>query len=189
MHDEVLDTAVSAFQEYGIKRTSMGEIAKRAGISSATLYRRFAGKDDLVQAAGLRELGRLLDGLEEQVDRDADGAEQVVQFCTAALTAIRRHALFQRLLKTDPEILLPLMTVEANVYMPVALAYVTGVIQDLQDKEKVPAFPAGPVAEMAVRLVVSFALQPESALPLDDPDGTARMIRAAVLTILDGLAR
>ncbi|MFD4428704.1 TetR/AcrR family transcriptional regulator, partial [Nocardia sp. NPDC058497] len=38
--EKLLDSALSAFLDFGIKRTSMGEIARRAGISPATLYRR-----------------------------------------------------------------------------------------------------------------------------------------------------
>ncbi|HSV39494.1 MAG TPA: helix-turn-helix domain-containing protein [Nocardioidaceae bacterium] len=187
--DELLNAAVSSFLEFGIKRTSMGEIAKRAGISPATLYRRFSNKTELVQAVGLRELARVLDGLEEHVDRDAAGGEQIVQFTTAVLVAIRNHALFQRLLKTDPEVLLPLVTVDAEAYLPMALAYVTGVIEELQRQGLVPNFPAAPVAEMVVRLVASFALMPKSLVPLDDAAGTAAMIRAAVVTIERGLTR
>ena len=186
-HDDILDAAAAAFLEFGIKRTSMGYIAKRAGISPATLYRRFSSKTELVQAVGLREMGRLLDGLEEHVDRDADGPEQVVQFTTAVLTAIPQHALFQRLMKTDPETILPLMTVEADAYMPLALAYVTGVIQDLQQQGLIPHFAAEPVAEVVVRLVASFALLPKSLVPIDDPERTAEMLRAAVSTVHRGL--
>ena len=43
--------------EFGIRRTSMGEIARRSGLSPATLYRRFAGKDELVWAVGLTRGG------------------------------------------------------------------------------------------------------------------------------------
>jgi AcrR family transcriptional regulator len=39
--EKLLESALSAFLDFGIKRTSMGEIARRAGISPATLYRRF----------------------------------------------------------------------------------------------------------------------------------------------------
>lgn len=41
---KVLDAALVAFLDFGIKRTSMVEVARRGGLSLATLYRRFAGE-------------------------------------------------------------------------------------------------------------------------------------------------
>ncbi len=66
--ERVLDAALDAFLDFGIRRTSMGEIAKRSGVSPATLYRRFAGKDEVVWAVGRREARRLIAGVDAGVD-------------------------------------------------------------------------------------------------------------------------
>lgn len=51
--------------ERGYARASVAEIAKRAGVSSVTFYKQFAGKRDCMLAAHRQLLGRLL----EEVDR------------------------------------------------------------------------------------------------------------------------
>ena len=48
----ILDAALHVFLRYGFKRTTMGDIAKMAGLSRQSLYARFANKDE-VYAAGL----------------------------------------------------------------------------------------------------------------------------------------
>jgi AcrR family transcriptional regulator len=51
--------------ERGYARSSVAEVAKRAGVSSVTFYKQFAGKQDCLLAAHRQLLGRLL----EEVDR------------------------------------------------------------------------------------------------------------------------
>ncbi len=51
--------------ERGYAQVSVAEVAKRAGVSSLTFYKQFAGKEDCMLAAHRQLLGRLL----EEVDR------------------------------------------------------------------------------------------------------------------------
>ncbi|MGY2063145.1 TetR/AcrR family transcriptional regulator, partial [Nocardia gipuzkoensis] len=77
--EQLLESALSAFLDFGIKRTSMGEIARRAGISPATLYRRFESKNDLVEAVGVREAQLFVTEIEERVGSIGDGEDQLVE--------------------------------------------------------------------------------------------------------------
>ena len=45
---EIVETAMSIFEEKGIQKTSMSEIAKRAGVAKGLLYYYFTSKDALV---------------------------------------------------------------------------------------------------------------------------------------------
>lgn len=54
--------------ERGYAQASVAEVAKRAGVSSLTFYKQFAGKRDCMLAAHRQLLGRLL----EEVDRARD---------------------------------------------------------------------------------------------------------------------
>ncbi len=46
----ILEAALRAFSRYGVKRTSMGDIAQEAGIARQTLYKTFRSKDDILCA-------------------------------------------------------------------------------------------------------------------------------------------
>lgn len=74
--------------ERGYAETSVERVAKRAGVSSVTFYKQFAGKEDCLLATHRQLLGRLL----EEIDRAA-ATEQVVKGKSAAkspLSAARR---------------------------------------------------------------------------------------------------
>lgn len=57
--------------ERGYAQTSVAEVAKRAGVSSLTFYKQFAGKQECVLAAHRQLLGRLL----EEIDRATEGED------------------------------------------------------------------------------------------------------------------
>src|ERR1044071_4042148 len=64
-HDEVttrlLDAAYDQFCRMGIRRSTMEDVARRAGVSRITAYRRFATKDALVAQVVRREFRRYFD--------------------------------------------------------------------------------------------------------------------------------
>ena len=63
--EAILDAALEEFLAYGLRRTNVDVVAGRAGVSRATLYRRFDGKDALVQAVLVRECRRFFTGIVE----------------------------------------------------------------------------------------------------------------------------
>lgn len=60
-NDSILDAAARCLQLTG--RVSMAELARQAGVSRPTVYRRFADRDAVLRALWERELGQLLTGL------------------------------------------------------------------------------------------------------------------------------
>ena len=51
----ILDAAVIEFERHGFRRVALDDVARRAGISRMTIYRRFANRDELVTAVIDRE--------------------------------------------------------------------------------------------------------------------------------------
>ena len=47
----IIEAATRMFTRYGVKRTSMNDIAREAGISRQTLYNAFSNKDEVLQGA------------------------------------------------------------------------------------------------------------------------------------------
>jgi AcrR family transcriptional regulator len=178
----VLDGALEAFLDLGMRRTSMSDIARRSGISPATLYRRFASKSAVVQAVGLREVRRFLadadDLLAELDEQGADAETLLTELGFAVIDGIRRNKLLQRLLRTEPEIVLPMLTVNGGPIIDLGREYLTDFIQGLQRDGRLPSYDVEPLAEVMARLAVSFALTPESVIALDDDDAIRDTIRA-----------
>jgi AcrR family transcriptional regulator len=166
--DRILNAALAAFLDFGIRRTSMGEVARRASISPATLYRRFSGKEHVVWAVGRREVQRLIALVDAQVDPNDNAEEQVVAMAVAFLGGLRENALLHRLLTTEPEIVLPLLTTQGAVVLALGRTYVAEFIRRVQRHDDQPTIDHDPVAEMVARVALSLALTPQTSLPVND---------------------
>ncbi|WP_024799993.1 TetR/AcrR family transcriptional regulator [Nocardia sp. BMG51109] len=182
---QVLDAALLAFLDFGIKRTSMVEVARRGGLSLATLYRRFAGKSDLIQAVGLRQARQFIDqvdaAVQRQIDRDASAEDQIVELFVAFLDGLRGNRLLDRLLKTEPEVVLPYLTVHGAPVIELGRDYLAEFITRLQSEGKLPQYDPRPVAEMIARTSLSMALTPQTVIPLDDDAALRRFARDHVI--------
>ncbi|MFI6868598.1 TetR/AcrR family transcriptional regulator [Nocardia sp. NPDC050406] len=182
---KVLDAALMAFLDFGIKRTSMVEVARRGGLSLATLYRRFAGKNDLIAAVGLRQARQFIEqvdaAVQREVDGDASAEEQIVALFVAFIDGLRGNQLLERLLKTEPEIVLPYLTVQGAPVIELGRDYLAEFITRLQSEGKLPQYDPLPLAEMIARTALSLALTPQTVIPLDDPEGLRRFAREHVL--------
>lgn len=84
--ERILDAAAHLFAERGPASVGMGDIAKAAGCSRATLYRYFDNRGAVHIAFVHRETRRIAARVHEQVAGITDPADLIV---TAMLTAIR----------------------------------------------------------------------------------------------------
>ncbi|MEV6062704.1 TetR/AcrR family transcriptional regulator [Nocardia asteroides] len=182
--EKLLDSALSAFLDFGIKRTSMGEIARRAGISPATLYRRFESKNDLVEAVGVREAQRYVAEVDERVRAVTEPAEQLVEIFVAFMTTLAGNELLRRLLATEPEMVLPRLTTEGGPILAVGREYVAEKLRELQAMSPVPDFDPDLVAEIMARLALSLALTPDGLIPLDDVEAGRDFARRTLLPMV-----
>ncbi|CAM3956276.1 TetR/AcrR family transcriptional regulator [Kibdelosporangium persicum] len=184
--ESILDAALAEFLDYGLRRASVDSVARRAGVSRATVYRRFENKDVLVQAVLVRECRRFFGSVADAVAQLPTARERLVEGFVVGMRYTRRDPLLSRLLSTDPEALLPYLTVNGGLVVAVARDFLVGQAQALPDGDKPVAGrePAG-VAELFVRLAISFTLTPDSCIPLDD-DESVRAFAISYLAVLMG---
>ena len=160
----ILDGGLACFSESGLRRPTVEDIARRAGVSRVTVYRRFDNKTTLVEAVLLRELRRCLSALDEAITADSLD-ERIVEGFVFALRYAREHPLVGGLLRVEPEEVLPYLTVRASEALAVVRAFLAGHIRESAGP------PAGvdaeQVAELMVRIVVSFVLNGDSSIELD----------------------
>ncbi len=61
-----IEAAIGVFSRYGVRRTTMGEIAAQAGVSRQTLYASYASKDDILAAAMRYTVDRTVEAIENE---------------------------------------------------------------------------------------------------------------------------
>jgi AcrR family transcriptional regulator len=103
--ERILDAAYERVLAVGIRRVSMADLARTAGVSRATLYRRFPDVDAVVAALLTRELAAITSAAFRRSKQDARSS--VVAAVVAVVRAVRDHPLTRKIIEVDPEFLLP----------------------------------------------------------------------------------
>jgi AcrR family transcriptional regulator len=178
--ESIVDAALEEFLAYGLRRTNVDVVARRAGVSRATLYRRFDGKDGLVQAVLVRESRRFFAGIADAVRDLASPRERLVEGFVVGVRFAREDRLLNRLLASDADALLPYLTTNGALVVAAARDFL---VLQAPDAPVADRTPAG-VAEVFVRLAISFTLQPQSAIPLDSDDEVRAFARAYLAPLM-----
>ncbi|WP_240810187.1 TetR/AcrR family transcriptional regulator [Actinomadura sp. WMMA1423] len=164
----VLDAAYAQFCRMGIQRSTMDDVARRAGVSRITVYRRFATKDALVEQVVRREFRRYFDQFLVDIEQAGTAAERVVLGFVSSLRAIRRNPLIGGLIATEPDLLLPSLIGDGRT-----LATVRRFVADQLRREQRAGNVSEDldieyVAEMMVRISGSLLAIPSHIIDLDD---------------------
>jgi AcrR family transcriptional regulator len=119
--DRLLDAARACVLAVGVRRTTVTDVARRAGVSRMTLYRRFPDLEGVLAALMTREFGRLVAQAAEQAE-GATARERVVAMVVHGSRSLAQDPLFVRLLDVDPELLLPYVTRRLGGMQRIAVA-------------------------------------------------------------------
>jgi AcrR family transcriptional regulator len=98
--ERYLDAARESILAVGWRRSTLTDVAKRAGVSRMTIYRRWPDMQTLLADLLVREWGRVVD---PALQSDATLREGIV----TTVSALREDPLFRRIVDVDPEVLLP----------------------------------------------------------------------------------
>ena len=163
---------------WGLAKTTVEDAAREAGVSRATVYRYFpGGREELIGAVVAWEFGRFFRRLYEEV-QDALTLEEVMERGLAfAHNAVLEHEVLQRILQTEPEILLPRLTVEANEIHKLVAAFLAPYLVRHGMAEGTDLDMA---ADFLARMVLSYIGSP-GRWDLNDPAQVSRLVRAELL--------
>lgn len=91
----------------GVRRTTMSEVARRAGVSRMTVYRHFPDVTSVIAELMTREFCELIDGIEQEVAVLPTARARLVEACVLTARRLPEHPLLRRVLDVDPELLIP----------------------------------------------------------------------------------
>src|SRR3954471_13798390 len=103
--DAYLDAARDCILDVGWRRTTLTEVARRAGVSRMTMYRTWADMPTLLADLMTREWAGVVTAQVEAGRGDSVG--RIVEGITGTVQALRRNELFVRIVELDPELILP----------------------------------------------------------------------------------
>jgi AcrR family transcriptional regulator len=174
----ILEATYACVARRGLAKTTIEDAAREAKVSRATVYRNFpGGRDELVTAVVAWATLEFFARLYEQV-HDADSLEEVMERGIAfAHRAIVEHEVLQRVMQTEPEKLLPALTVESNRIRQGIAEFLVPYLRQRGVAEGVDPEEA---ADFLARMVLSYMSAP-GRWDLDDPVQIAQLVRAELL--------
>jgi AcrR family transcriptional regulator len=166
--ERILDATFEQFLLVGLRRTTIDDVARRAGVGRVTIYRRVGQKHELVEAVILREVGRVVAEVSTAIAMLPDPRQRVVEAFVIGLRAMRGHPLLQRLLETEPEDLLPYLTLDAGASLAIGRGFIADQIRHAGRGKGSRGPDPELIGEILTRLAQSLVLTPDGAIPLDD---------------------
>lgn len=183
MVQRILDAAEQCIHRFGIRRTSMGEVARVGGLSRGSIYRYFGDKETLVQGVLARRQELFLNETEAVLET----LPTLVDKVTHAVVAGRRDSeegIFASLAKTEPETVAA-MYLDPAFYQRSVAFWPPHIRQAQAAGEISPDIDVDAATDFVMRLAVSMTLFPAMGLSLK----SRPRIRAYLSqTLLSGLA-
>lgn len=155
--EQILAAGRASLLDFGVRGTSVAQVARRAGVGRMTVYRHFTDSGGLMRELMTREFGELF----ERCAAEAQGAHaraRVTEALTRAVTGIRAHPLFRRIVAAEPELLVPYLFERIGASQHVALDMITAAVREGQADGSIR--PGDPRTLALAQLLVaqSFAL-------------------------------
>ena len=174
----ILDAAFAQFERTGIRRTSIDDVARRAKVGRVTVFRKFESKDGLIGALVLREAQRMMNEVDAAVGEFTTVEDQIVERFHACFTAARGHPLVTALLETEPELILPLLTVDGAPAIAIGRVMLERHLADAHVPD------AREVADLLVRIGLSLLLTPTDVFALQSDDEIRAFARRYLVPIV-----
>ncbi len=185
VRQRLVEAAYVCVSRNGMAKTTVEDVARQAGLSRATAYRAFpGGREEIVAATVAWAVTEFFLGLQEQV-AGAHGLEEVLERgLVFARRSIVDHEVLQRVMQTEPDRLLPTLTVESNrIRQGIALF----LLPYLAARGVAPGVDPAEAADVLARMVLSYISAP-GRWDLEDPDQVSRLVRSELLAGVVGPA-
>src|SRR5437763_7995688 len=162
---EVLDATRAAVLAVGVRRTTLTDVARRAGVSRMTLYRLVPDIATLVLEVMTREFAALLDAAEAGSARRRTARARIVATTVEVVRRLPDEESFRRVLDVDTELLLPYLTDRIGSTQRIAVARTRrGLAEGVADGSE----PRTDLDVLATSLVIAVAPFVISARLLDE---------------------
>ena len=174
----IIDATYACVARWGLAKTTVEDAAREAKVSRATVYRTFpGGREELISATVSWATRQFFVRLFEHV-QDAGSLEQVMERgIMFAHRAIVEHDVLQRVMQTEPEKLLPALTVESIRIRQSIAAFL---VPYLSERGVARGVDPDEAADFLARMVLSYMSAP-GRWDLDDPDQVAELVESELL--------
>ncbi|MBA0048329.1 TetR/AcrR family transcriptional regulator [Mycobacteroides sp. LB1] len=176
----LLDVAREEFIAHGIARTAVGDIARRAGVSRPTLYRKCGDKEDIVAAVLVRETTEFFVRAQSALALLSNAEDRMVEAFVMGMREASNHPLVTALKEFDAE------AFSRNVFDTSADGYqgLLAVTAELLADDAYPVPAVMRALDLALRLTSTFLVNPSALLPTDTDETTREFAQRYLLPLM-----
>lgn len=180
--ERVLAGTYECIARVGIGRTTVEDAARASGVSRATVYRMFpGGRDELLRETVAGEMARFFARLGTELGPMPDFETLLEHALPLARREVLGHEVLQMVLASEPDRLMPLITVEQHH----VVSYVSAYFLPLLERDHERGLLRGGVdlarcAEYVARMALSLIASP-GRHDLEDDEEVRRLVRRELL--------
>ncbi|WBO62033.1 TetR/AcrR family transcriptional regulator [Streptomyces camelliae] len=184
-NDHVLDAVRDCVLAVGVRRTTLADVARRAGVSRMTLYRRWPDLRTLVGDLMTREWIDVATRAIPEAADVTDARSRIVDGLVAGVEAFRAHPLFRKIVDVDPELLLPYVLDRRGASQEALLALLAGALREGHTDGSVRPGHVERQARTLLLTVQSFTLSLRTMTDEDDPELDSTAFLRELRTLLE----
>ena len=180
----IVDAALRCIEARGLRGTTVDDVARAAGMSRATLYRAMpGGREEIIQSVVDTELARFFSTLAVAMGTAESLEDVLISGMVTAARALRGSGALTTVLEEEPWVILRHLSFGE-------MDHAIGVAADFAE----PFFgrwlepdQAIRAADLAVRIVVSYLLDPDEVVDLTDEASVRMLSRRHLLPGIEAL--
>lgn len=173
------ESLLACIARQGLRKTTLDDVAREAGTSRATLYRYFAGKQAVVDAAVRLEAQRVSAALLDAAAATTTLEDAVVAVLLAAHRELTSHPALSNVAANEPERLLPSLSFGGlDAFLARASAALAPAFAPYLGAEATRG------AEWVTRIGLTLLCAPHPPVPLDDEAAVRRYAAAFIVPAL-----
>lgn len=127
--DTYLDAARACILDVGWRRTTLTEVARRAGVSRMTIYRTWSDMQQLLGDLMTREWTGVVETTAAELSAASPATERLVEAVVTTVRLLRENELFVRIVELDPELVLPYLLARRGRSQDLILAVLTDAVR------------------------------------------------------------
>jgi len=183
--DTVLDAAAACYLRFGVDKTTAVDIAKAAGISRATLYRRYGSHEAIFLAVLVRESEDMAADAEQHLATIDDPAERLVEGMVFAIGEISRRPVHATVFTTDSAGWAATQALRVSALHHLGEAGIRPLLAPAEDAGLITEQAIDDLVDWMLRILISYAAIPG---PADlTPADIRRQLEALFLPAVAGL--
>ncbi|MGH9016134.1 MAG: TetR/AcrR family transcriptional regulator [Acidimicrobiales bacterium] len=174
----IVEATFACVARWGLSKTTLEDAAREAGLSRATVYRYFpGGRDELVDAVVSWQFLLFFERLYDEVHGAGSLEEVLERGLIFARRQVLEHEVLQKILDTEPEVLLPKLTVESNRTVGLISGFLVPYLQEHGLPDGVEVHRA---ADFLARMILSYISAP-GGWDMTDPEQVRALVRRELL--------